>query len=142
MTTIFDAAERQKLIDRIEQVTADDKALWGEMNVFQMLEHNIRWEELMAGRLKMKRKLLGYLFGKVALNGMIWNEEPLKHSIPTFDELRVKQTTGDVEAAKQKWISLIGEYAHYAGDSAIHPFMGKLSKEQLGRLVYKHTDHH
>jgi hypothetical protein len=37
---------------------------------------------------------------------------------------------------------LLNEYAHYANPSFFHTFFGKMTKEQVGQLVYKHADHH
>jgi len=34
------------------------------------------------------------------------------------------------------------EYDHYSNDGFIHPFFGKLTKEQAGYMAYKHIDHH
>jgi hypothetical protein len=142
MKTIFDTVTRQDLAGRIKTLTIDDKAKWGSMTVSQMVKHNIRWEEMMSGKLKIKRKLLSYIFGKVALNNLIGDEKPIKQSIPTFEELKVKEVAVDIEEGKKKWISLIEEYASYNKENFVHPFMGKMTREQVGQMVYKHTDHH
>lgn len=46
------------------------------------------------------------------------------------------------EGKKAEWISLINEYENYSNPKFIHDFFGKITKEQIGILVYKHTDHH
>lgn len=76
------------------------------------------------------------------MKDMIGDEKPLKHNIPTLTELKVTETTGDVDAEKKKWITLLEEYEHFSNNSVIHPFCGRMTKEQVGYLAYKHTDHH
>ena len=41
-----------------------------------------------------------------------------------------------------KWIALIEGYAQYSNTDFVHAFFGKMTKEQVGIMTYKHTDHH
>jgi len=41
-----------------------------------------------------------------------------------------------------KWIGLLSESENYSNPKFVHDFFGKMTKEQIGILVYKHTDHH
>ncbi|MEJ7683613.1 MAG: DUF1569 domain-containing protein [Segetibacter sp.] len=68
----------------------------------------------------------------------------MRRNNPTIPELKIKETNGDFELGKGKWLSLINEYSHYSflDNSFVHPFFGKMTKEQIGYLAYKHTDHH
>ena len=43
---------------------------------------------------------------------------------------------------KRNGLLLIEEYEHYSNPDFIHDFFGKMTKEQIGLLAYKHTDHH
>ena len=61
---------------------------------------------------------------------------------PTSAELRVKETNGNIEAVKKKWIALMNEHALFSNPDFVHPFFGKMTKEQIGYHGYKHTDHH
>ena len=54
----------------------------------------------------------------------------------------MKELNGDIESEKKKWISLIEGYENYSNPGFIHDFFGKMTKEQIGILAYKHTDHH
>ncbi|MET4084118.1 hypothetical protein ABIB40_004092 [Pedobacter sp. UYP30] len=142
MKSVLDKSTRDELIARIKTLNESSNALWGKMNIDQMLKHCVLWEEMIAGKKKFKRKFLGYLFGRIALKGMIGNENDLKHGIPTLPELKVKETSTDVESEKLKWITLINENANFPNPDFIHPFCGKMTIEQIGYLAYKHTDHH
>jgi hypothetical protein len=142
MKTMLDIFDRDALVARIAALTGAEKPLWGKMNVSQMVEHCIRWEEMMAGEMKIKHKWLGYLFGKMALNGMIKDDEPLKHGVPTFKELTVLEVDGDFEKQRAKWIRLLSACPRAGVDVYRHPFFGRMTREQTGRIAYKHVDHH
>ncbi len=142
MKTIFDKTTRDEVINRINTLHENSRAQWGKMNVYQMLSHCTRWEEMVLGKRMYKRILLGFLFGKMSLKSMIRDENPLKRNIPTLTELKVKEIQGDVAFEKKKWISLLEEYEHFSNTGFIHPFCGSMTKEQIEHLAYKHADHH
>lgn len=96
---------------------------------------------MMLGKKKYKRAFLGRLFGKIALKDLIKDENPMKRGLPTLPEFKIRGT-GDVASERDKWIALIEEHAHCSNLNFVHPFFGKMTKEQSGYLAYKHTDHH
>lgn len=144
MKTIFNKRSREHLIDRINLIDQNSKAEWGKMNVFQMLIHNTYWNGWILGKDKhsYKQTFFGKIFGKIALRKMIKDEKPLPKNIPTSDQFKAKKLNGDLEAEKLKWISLICEYENFSNPNFVHDFFGKMTKEEIGILVYKHTDHH
>lgn len=142
MKTIFDKATREQLIDRINKLNANSFPQWGKMNVYQMIRHCILCEEMYLGKKKYKRAFIGRLFGKIGLRNLLKDDKPLQHNAPTGSDFKIKETNGDVDSEKMKWISLIGEYASYSNDDFVHWFLGKMTKEQVGYFVFKHTDHH
>jgi len=52
------------------------------------------------------------------------------------------ESYGDLEAEKFQWISLPEAYDTYNNPGFIHDFFGKMTKEQIGILVYKHSGQH
>lgn len=144
MKTIFDQNIREELIGRITQINKSNKPDWGKMNISQMLKHNSYWNGWILGKdnHKYKHAFLGKLFGKIALKKMIRDEKPFDKNIPTSEQFKVKETTADLEFEKSVWISLIKEYENYDNPNFIHDFFGKMTKGEIGILVYKHTDHH
>lgn len=144
MKTIFDKDARAKLIGRIEKITPENKAEWGKMNLYQMLNHNTYWNGWILGtdNHTYKQAFIGKIFGRIGLNKMIKDEKPFDKNIPTSEQFKPKVLHGDLGLEKSKWISLINEYEHYDNPSFIHDFFGRMTKEQIGILVYKHTDHH
>lgn len=141
MKSVFDKNAREELIGRIQTLDERKRAYWGKMNVYQMLRHCILCEELYLGRRKHKRAFMGRLFGKIALKNILNESKAFPQSAPTADAFKVKQTQGDVETEKMKWIALLEEYKSYP-DRYAHWFFGNMTREQVGRFVYKHNDHH
>lgn len=144
MKTIFDKTAREELIKRISQVSENNQAEWGKMNIFQMLQHNTYWNGWILGTEPhtYRQEWLGKLFGKIALKSMIKNDKPFDKNVPTSDQFKVKARTCDLESEKAKWITLVNAYENFDNPDFIHDFFGKLSREQIGILAYKHTDHH
>lgn len=144
MKTIFDQNSREQLIKRIQQINEDNKALWGKMNVFQMLKHNTYWNGWILGTEDhiYKQAFLGKIFGKIAMKRMIREDKPFDKNIPTSDQFIPQAKDGDLESEKLKWIDLLRSYENYNNPNFIHDFFGKMTKKEIGILVYKHTDHH
>ena len=144
MTTVFDKSMRAELIRRINTVDETSTARWGRMNVYQMLRHCTSWEAWIQGRppRRYKQALIGRVFGRMALRSMTKDDKPLARNIPTSKEFRITETTGDVAAERRKWAALVDGYEHYSNPEFIHDFFGRMKREQVGQLAYKHTDHH
>jgi hypothetical protein len=142
MRTIFDPATRNELISRINNLTKQSTAQWGKMDVYQMLLHCSLWEEFNLGKKKYKQAFIGRIFGKMALKKMLKDDSPAGRGLPTVSDFKTTGVSGDVEAQKNKWIALINEHNDIHDYEIVHPFFGKMTKEQVGFMAYKHTDHH
>jgi hypothetical protein len=142
MKTVLDKTTRDELVARINTLNENSKPLWGKMNIYQMLKHCTRVDEMFLGRKQYKRTLLGRLIGQFALKSMLKDEKPIAKNAPTSPEFKVKESEGNISSEKQKWIALIEEYARYSNDNFVHWFFGKMTKEQVGYFAYKHIDHH
>ncbi|MBC6113017.1 DUF1569 domain-containing protein [Pedobacter fastidiosus] len=140
MKTVFDQTTREELIGRINLLDENSQAQWGKMTVGQMLRHCSMWDEMAQGKTKYKQSVLGKLVGKLALKDML-KDEPVKRNLPTVPSFKM---TGEYNVAEEKahWIKLQNDYPQLGDAGFLHPFFGHLNKEQTGRLVYKHADHH
>lgn len=131
-------------MQRIHSLNVNSRPLWGKMNVFQMAKHNTYWNSWILGEgdFVYKQEFLGYIFGKIALKRMIKDEKILAKNIPTSKQFKPKELNGDLESEKTKWLALMDGYEDYNNPKFTHDFFGKMTKEQVGILVYKHSDHH
>jgi hypothetical protein len=142
MKTIFDKATRDELIVRIHSLNENNVRQWGKMSIHQMLKHVVACEEMFLGKKKYKRALLGRIFGKIGLKKMLKDESPIQRNAPTSPHFKIQDADENLKADKNKWISLVEEYATYSPENFEHWFFGKMTKEQIGQFVYKHIDHH
>ncbi|MEP7230325.1 MAG: DUF1569 domain-containing protein [Ginsengibacter sp.] len=142
MKSIFDKTTRDELIKRINMLDEGSTAQWGKMNVYQMVKHCRLWEEMMQNKQNLKRVFIGKIFGRMALKTVLKDDKPLKQSTPTIPSLTIKEITGDTASEKAKWAANIEQYANFSNPNFVHVFFGKMTKEQIGQMVYKHIDHH
>ncbi len=144
MKSIMDKSTRDELAIRISKLNDNSKPLWGKMNVFQMVRHCSLWEEWVLSGKTYKQSFVGRIFGSMVLKNIMKDESPLKKNTPTLPEFRVNRLgeKGDLTAEKLKWIGLIEKYPNFSNPNFVHSFFGKMTKEQIGYLAYKHTDHH
>jgi hypothetical protein len=140
MKSVFDQSTREELISRINSLNENSTAKWGKMNVYQMIKHCTLWEEMLQGKKLYRQSFLGRLFGKIALKDML-KEEPIKPNLPTVPSFKITDN-GDAAKAKAEWLSLIAAHGKEENTGFVHPFFGKLTADQAGRIAYKHIDHH
>jgi len=140
--SIFDNVTRQELLDRISLLSDNSQALWGEMSVHQMVQHCIRADDMMQGTLQVKRALIGRIFGRLILRGVLKDDAPFRKNTPTVPELKTQITSSNLDEQMANWHNRINSYKHYSNSGLVHPFFGPMTREQVGQLVYKHYDHH
>ena len=142
MKSVFEASTREELKKRINSLNEQSNAQWGKMDVFQMLKHCTLQEDMVSGKIKIKRALPGRLFGGFMLKKVLKDERPFGKNSPTSSKLKTLNETGDIEHQKRELINRIEQYASYTHQNFIHPFFGPMTQEQIGFFVYKHLDHH
>src|SRR5277367_1813348 len=101
MKSIFNQTDNAELIERINKLTPSTPALWGKMNVAQMLAHCQVIIQVALGELQLKRNLLGFLFGRIAKKQIL--EKPIKPNLPTFSEAKIADAK-NFDKEKQKLI--------------------------------------
>lgn len=142
-TSIFNRENNQAFINRINNLQVDSKRQWGKMNVSQMLAHCRQPLLVASGELKLKRSILGLLFGNWAKKKFI-TQENFDKDLPTDKSFIIKDERNFAEE-KNALINLVRRF-ETTGPGIItllpHPFFGKLSKEEWDSLQTKHLDHH
>jgi hypothetical protein len=148
MKNLLDASCREAVLARLDRLAPDTPALWGRMDVNQMVCHVTDPLRLALGDLPardvsnpIRRTLLKW----AVLGGM----PPPKGKIATFPE--IDQVAGggtpptslaaDVEALRRELARFVDRAAS-GGALAPSPAFGRLSGRAYGRLQYVHMDHH
>jgi hypothetical protein len=143
MENLFVTDTAGQIISRINLLQPQNTALWGKMNVSQMLAHCQAPLEVALGEKKLKWSLLGKLFGKLAKRNIL-KEEDLPRNMPTVKSFIVKGER-DFEKEKARLIHLVERFVN-GGPAGIiqepHPYFGKMTPEEWGNLNWKHLDHH
>lgn len=143
MSDLFDAKQNQEILARLDQLTPEAPALWGKMSVGQMLAHCQVPLQVAFGDVRLKRSLVGFLFGGLAKKSLT-SPHRFKPNLPTAPEFKV---TGVREFAseRQKLAQLVRRFAT-AGPAGLtaepHPFFGRLTTAEWSILQWKHLDHH
>lgn len=86
MKTLFDAIQRGKFVQRLEQLAPNSQPSWGEMTVAQMLRHLRFWEEMIHENKIYKRTLIGRLIGPLILKQVLKTPNFRRNS-PTISEM-------------------------------------------------------
>lgn len=143
MKTLFEAADRGPLLQRLEALQPDSSRQWGKMNTAQMLCHCARALETATGDRPMKQKFIGKLLMPFFRKSML-GEKPFSRNSPTDPSLVVADEQ-DFLAERQRLTALIARFVERGPSAAAketHGFFGKMTGEEWGELMYKHLDHH
>jgi thiamine phosphate synthase YjbQ (UPF0047 family) len=138
---LFDPGVKNDILDRISKLTPESQPQWGKMNVAQMLAHLQMPMGSALGIHALPRTLLGRIVGRFVKRG-IYNEKPFKHNLPTDPSFVMTGHEKNFEKEKQSILVMINDFKEQNIKNAIHPFFGKLTKQQWSKAMYKHLDHH
>lgn len=143
MKSLFDPTDNHELIERINSLSAQSGSLWGKMNVSQMLAHAQHPLQVAFGELKLKRGLMGMLFGTMVKKQMMTAPQ-FKRNLPT-DKHFLVTTAKNFEEEKNKLINLVRRFAELGPEGISkdpHPFFGRMTTTEWDVIQYKHLDHH
>ncbi len=146
MKSILDEKGKKSILHRIEKVNYVERGLWGKMNSNEMLCHCTDQIKLSIGEIKdLSQKK--FPLGKIMKYLVFWGMPTPKGKVETFKEL--KQGEGgtkptNFENDKKLLIKSVIKFdTKYPKDKKInHPAFGDMTKNEWGKLVYLHLDHH
>lgn len=141
--TLFHKATANDIIERVNRLQPDKKAIWGEMNATEMLLHsNLCNEEIFqpvtsAKTTTFKQYMLRILALYIAPNFKKGIKGDAKKE--TVGRIDVKE----FEQQRQRFIELINRFPNHKGDLTLpHIAFGNISTKEWGIAAYKHMDHH
>lgn len=141
MKSIFEESTFNLVLDRVNNINADTTPLWGKMNSGQMFAHNvIPFEVALEKRSPIGKPnfLMKLLFKK-----MMYNDKLFKKNMPTSVDFLIKEDK-NFEAEKQQLVSNIKEVFNQRNKNRWpnHPMFGEFTSDQIGKMLFKHLDHH
>jgi hypothetical protein len=144
--SLLDAEARAALVERIGQIQPDAPRQWGKMNAAQCLCHLADAFRMALGTLKVADRssfLSRTLIKTVVLSGMPVPKGKAQ-TAPEIDQLidGTKPTTFEADRKL-----LLDELQAFLATSENYPFVphaffGPLSRNQWGKLLWAHIDHH
>jgi hypothetical protein len=142
MHNLFEPTTAVEIISRLEKLQSATKPQWGKMNAAQMMAHCQAPFQVYFGEMKMKRGLMGILFGRIAKK-KLFADKPWPRSLPTAKEFLVADERS-FDQEKIRLVNLINRFAQdgYLVTVSVHPFFGKMSSQEWALFVYRHLDHH
>jgi hypothetical protein len=143
MHSLFEASPVEEIIHRIEQLQPQSKAIWGKMNVAQMLAHCTGGMRMATGEIKLPRLFIGRLVAPL-VKASYYSDLPFPKNINTDKAL---VTTGEKDFLTEKEALILNVNKFHKGNAehcttAPHPLLGHFTPEQWAKGMYKHLDHH
>jgi len=145
MKNIFNKSVSLELIERINKLTPNTKAVWGKMNVSQMLAHlNIQYEFIYENeKFKKPNPILRFIL-KTFLKNKVVGETPFKKNGKT-SPVFIITSDKDFNTEKERLINYIST-TQKNGVEVLLPHntksFGKLTAKEWSNMLYKHLDHH
>ncbi len=141
MKSLFEKANYEDILARIDSLNDSKVGKWGKMNVGQMVWH---CQVPLKVAIKNKpTKKAGNILIKWFFKKSLYNEKPWRKNLPTTSFARATEEKNFEEERKilQKLVSdfyLLKDKT----DWNPHPIFGEFTPDQWGAMQYKHLDHH
>jgi len=140
---ILNPADKQEILSRIEKLTPSTQRLWGKMNVNQGLHHMMLGFKIPLGELiepssggKIKQRIFKW---------MLLSIPAPKGKAETYSSMNTVSLGIDpviFEAEQTQLKAYIEKFVTTPSYIPNNPKGGPFTKEDWGRLMYAHTDHH
>ena len=144
MKNIYNAEVTQEIIERINTLNPDSLALWGKMNVSQMLAHcNVTYDMIFDGKYK-KESGLKKLIIKTFIKPIVLADKPFKKNSPTSGYYRMREEK-DFDVKKKRLLDYLVKTQQLGADyfdNKESVSFGKLSSKEWNTIFYKHLNHH
>jgi hypothetical protein len=141
MKSLFETEAYTEILRRLDNFHSDAERQWGKMSTAQMLHHcQAPLHILLQSKdYNLKPNWIAKTFFKKAM----YSDRPWRKNLPTMSAFREKEER-NFEEEKKELISLLKDLdtARSRSSWSPHPVFGHLTKDQWGKMQYKHLDHH
>jgi hypothetical protein len=143
MSNLFDPGAKQAILERLSKLGPQASRQWGKMDAAQMMAHVSTAMEAGTGDKPLKQRLIGKVFAPFVRRAFL-GEKPFPRNSPT-DPTFVMADAKDFAKEKEHLTKLIERFYSAGPDAAgkhTHSFLGRVSGDDWGVVMYKHLDHH
>ena len=144
LPNIFTRQETDKIIERINKLSATSQPNWGTMSVAQMLAHsNVTYEMIYDNIHKKPNAFLKFIL-KMMIKNKVVSETMYERNSRTAPQFIIKEIK-DFGVEKQRLVDYINKTQQlgeaYFDNKESHSF-GPLNKTEWNNMLYKHLNHH
>ena len=144
LPNIFTREETDKIIERINKLSAASQPNWGTMSVAQMLAHsNVTYEMIYDNIHKKPNAFLKFIL-KFMIKNKVVGETLYERNSRTAPQFIIKETK-DFNVEKQRLVDYLNKTQQlgeaYFDNKESHSF-GPLNKTEWNNMLYKHLNHH
>ncbi len=142
--SVFNTADVEKTIARINSLTPETKAVWGKMSVDQMLAHlNVSYEMVYTDKHPKPGPIARFLV-KTFIKNTVVGPKPYAKNTATAPAFKIVDHR-DFEAEKKRlieYIRKVQQEGEKAFDGRESLSFGPLTVQEWNTLFSKHLDHH
>lgn len=147
MKNILNDQNREELVTRINNLKETNSALWGKMSVNEMLCHLADQIRVAVNEIKVA-DFSNFFTRTIASKLVLLGMPAPKGKVKTFHEIDLEKGNGtkptSFENDKTLLKKIVSDFLEK--DSSFnyqrHGAFGPFTKEQWGRIIYIHFDHH
>jgi hypothetical protein len=141
MKSLFEPHTCSEILSRLDQLEEGMPPRWGRMTVGQMAWHcQIPLKVGIENKAPKKKPnpLIIWLFKKG-----LYNDRPYRKNLPTSPFAKASEPR-DLKEELPKLREMVEAFHRLEGRSEWnpHPIFGVMTREQWGKMQYKHLDHH
>jgi hypothetical protein len=143
MQTLFDPARQQAILERLDRLQPSSPRQWGKMNAGQMLAHCSIAMEMATGDAPRKQKLIGKILAPFVRSSLLGDKLFSRNS--STDPAFIVTDDRDFAKEKQRLAGLVKLFCQRGPTEAAnskHSFLGRLTGDEWGVMMFKHLDHH
>ena len=144
LPNIFSPEVTQQVITRINSLQPTTQALWGTMNVGQMLAHcNVTYEMVFTDKHKQPGAFMRFIL-KAMVKPTVVGDKPYKKGIRTAPAFLIHDQR-QFDAERQRLIDhlqRVQQMGAQAFEGKESNSFGRLTAAEWNSMFYKHLDHH
>lgn len=137
------AQDYNTIVSRVNNLKPNSTALWGKMNVSQMMAHcSTSLEQILAEK-QSKRLFIGILISWMFKKQYL-DERDLNKNSPTAPDFVIVKTM-EFEKEKARLLANLQQLNSKKEselEGRVSPFFGALTGYEVARMQYKHLNHH
>jgi hypothetical protein len=142
--SVFNQVDVSELKQRINNLSPQTAALWGKMNVSQMLAHtNVSFEMAYTDKHPKPGAFMRFIL-KTFVKNVVVGPKPYKRNTPTAKPFIIANDR-DFELEKDRLLAYLDHTLqlgkdHFEGRESLS--FGRLTADEWNVMFYKHLDHH